>query len=129
MDSLDFARYLQREDARNAELEQDHDGNHPAFTAGSYAEALAIAARQADETGCAWSVLDPWDGSFYVFAAGDALGLFPSSIARTVEPAGAVSLDRTWRPCHVLEPGPTTTDQYRHACGRCGGDRRHPVAV
>ena len=86
MDSLDFARYLLREDARNAELEQDHDGNHPAFTAGSYAEALAIAARQADETGCAWSVLDPWDGSFYVFAAGDALDLFPSSIAHTVEP-------------------------------------------
>ena len=31
-------------------------------------------------------------------------------------------------PCHILEPGPCTTDAYYHACGTCGGDRRRPVS-
>ena len=74
---------------RDAVLASDVDHDHPAFSAVSYRDAVAIAARQADETGMPWSVLDPWGGAFYVFSADDAVALFPSSIVRTVGPVAS----------------------------------------
>jgi len=32
--------------------------------------------------------------------------------------------------CHTfVDTGPCTTDEYRHACGTCGGDKRLPKLV
>lgn len=30
-------------------------------------------------------------------------------------------------PCHAFVEPANTTDAVRHACGRCGGDKRQPI--
>lgn len=32
----------------------------------------------------------------------------------------------TFTPCHTFIEPANTTDAMRHACGNCGGDKRHP---